>query len=81
MGTQGYGKMLKRIQILEDGRVPSKGGKKIVSKAFEQIQDGRFHVEKGSWNLARNKALQDRGVGYGKMEKVRQKEKYKWTRR
>ena len=24
MRTQGYGKMLKRIQVLEDGRVPAK---------------------------------------------------------
>ena len=24
MGTQGHGKMLKRIQVLEDGRVPAK---------------------------------------------------------
>ena len=24
MGTQGYAKMLKRIQVLEDGRVPAK---------------------------------------------------------
>ena len=24
MGTYGYGKMLKRIQVLEDGRVPAK---------------------------------------------------------
>ena len=49
MGTQGYGKMLKRIQVLEDGS-PSKGGKKLedwwtkeknhkkrVSEASEQV--------------------------------------------
>ena len=24
LGSQGYGKMLKRIQVLEDGRVPAK---------------------------------------------------------
>ena len=29
VGTQEYGKMLKRIQLLEDGRVPAKGGKKL----------------------------------------------------
>ena len=29
MGTQEHGKMLKRIQVLEDGRVPSNGGKRL----------------------------------------------------
>ena len=27
MGTQEYGNMVKRIQILEEGRVPAKGAK------------------------------------------------------
>ena len=29
MGTQGYDKILKRIQVLDDGRGSSKGGKKL----------------------------------------------------
>ena len=49
MGTQGYGKMLKRIQVLEDGGVPAKEArnwrketkeknhKKRESEASEQV--------------------------------------------
>ena len=50
MGIQGYGKMLMRIQVLEDGKGPSKGCKKLedrrtkeknyekrVSEASEQV--------------------------------------------
>ena len=50
MGTKEYGKMLKRIQVLEDGRVPAKEARswriegqkrritrKIVSEASKQV--------------------------------------------
>ena len=50
MGTQGYGQMLKRLQVLEDGGIPAKEArswriegqkeknhKKRVSEASEQI--------------------------------------------
>ena len=50
MGTQGYGQMLKRLQVLEDGGIPAKEArswriegqkekdrKKMVSEASEQI--------------------------------------------
>ena len=36
IGTQGYGKMLKRIQILEDGRVPAKEAKKLDDRRTKE---------------------------------------------
>ena len=67
--------MLKRIQILEDGRVPAKEvkdwmieGKKrrITRKEFQRLIND-FELEglialKGLWNLAREKRLQERGA-------------------
>ena len=40
VGTRELGKMLKRIQILEDGRVPAKDAKnlRIEGKKLEGIQ-------------------------------------------
>ena len=35
MGTKEYGNMLKRIQVLEDGRVSAKRGKKL--EAAKQV--------------------------------------------
>ena len=55
MDTQGYGKMLKRIQILVEGRVPAKEAKnwriegerknyeKGVSEADKQFRDGMLN--------------------------------------
>ena len=56
MGTKESGNMLKRIQVLEDGRVPAKearswriegakekNNEKGVTEAFKQVLKGRFH--------------------------------------
>ena len=75
VSTKEHGKMLKRIQILEDGRVPAREAKKskvegqkrrITRKECQRLlnkfeMEG-FMAEKGLWNLAKNKALQDRGA-------------------
>ena len=74
-GTKGRDKMIKRIQILEDGRVPAKEAKdwkiegkkrRITRKEFERLIN-EFELEglmaqKGLWNLAREKRLQERGA-------------------
>ena len=65
MGTQGYGNMLKRIQVLEDGGVPAKeatnwrieGQKRRVTRKEYQRLLNKFEMEglmaqKGLWNLA-----------------------------
>ena len=53
VGTKEHGKMLQRIQILEQER------KRRLSNEFEM---GGFMAQKGLWNLARDKMLQDRGA-------------------
>ena len=54
MGTKEYGKMSKRIQVLEDGRVPAKKAKKFEMEGFM--------AHKELWNLAREEVMRDRGV-------------------
>ena len=67
--------MLKRIQILEDGRVPAKEAKywkiegqkrRITRKEYQRLLN-KFEMEgfmarNGLWKLSKNKALQDRGA-------------------
>ena len=56
MGTQGYVKMLKRIQILEDGRVPAKearnwrieGQKRIITRREYQTLLNKFEMAEKS---------------------------------
>ena len=76
MGTQEYGKMLKRIQVLEDGRVPAKEARnwriegrkrRITRKEYQRLLLEKFEMEgfmaqKGLWNLAREKILRERGA-------------------
>ena len=69
MSTQGHGKMLKRIQFLEDGRIPAKeaknwrieGKKRRITRREYQRLVNKFEMEgfmvpKGLWNLAREKS-------------------------
>ena len=75
VGTKEYGKMLKRIQILEDGRVPTKEARnwkiegqntKIVRKEYKILligfRDGRIHGANRSMESRKRKMLQDRGA-------------------
>ena len=68
MGSQGYGKMLKRSEVLEDGRVLAKDARhlrirgqkrRITRKEYQRLLNN-FEVEgfdaKGLWNLAREKS-------------------------
>ena len=69
-GTKEYGKMIKRIQVLEDGKVPAKEARnwKIEGQKEESRQrlvskfkmEG-FMAQKGLWKFARENVLQDRG--------------------
>ena len=68
MGTKEFGKMLRIIQTLEDGRVPAKEAtnriiegkkKRITRKAYKRLLNN-FEMEgltaqKGLWNLAKEK--------------------------
>ena len=74
MGTQEYGKMLTRIQVLEVGRVPAteaknwiiEGQKRRITRKEHQRLLNKFEMEgfmaqKGLWNLVREKVLRERG--------------------
>ena len=65
----------KRIQILGDGRVPAKDAKtgtfmdkkrRITRKEYRRLwnefETGAFMAQKGLWNVAREKMVQDRGA-------------------
>ena len=67
-GTQGHGKMLKIIPILEDGRIPAKEAnnwriegqkRRITRKEYQRLMNKfemeGFMAQKGLWNLAREK--------------------------
>ena len=70
-----HGNMIKRIQTLEDGRIPANEAKdwkmegkkrRITRKVFQRLIH-EFELEglmtqKGLWNLAREKRLQERGA-------------------
>ena len=74
IGTQEYGKMLTRIQVLEVGRVPAKEAKswiiegqkrRITRKEYHRLVNKfemkGFMAQKGSWNLVREKVLRETG--------------------
>ena len=74
MGTKEFGKMLKRIQVLKDGRVPAKEGKelenrwkktRITRKEYKKPAN-KFEMEglmaqKSLWNSAKEKIMNERG--------------------
>ena len=74
MDTQEDGKMLKRIQVLEDGRVPAKearncrieGEKRRITRKEYQRLLNKFEMEgfmaqRSLWNLAKEHILRERG--------------------
>ena len=74
MGTKEFGKMVKRIQFLEEGRVPAKetknwrieGAKKRITRKEYQGLLNNFEMkglmaQKGLWNLAKEKIMKERG--------------------
>ena len=75
MGIQEYGKMLKGIQVLEDGRVLAKEAgswrvegqkrrmtRKEYQRPLNKFEMEGFMVQQGLWNLAREETLGDRGA-------------------
>ena len=76
VGTKEYGKMLKRIQVLKDGRVPVnesrnwkiEGKQRRITRIEYQRLSNKFEMEgfvaqkKKLWNLAWEKVLQERGA-------------------
>ena len=75
MGTKEIGKMMNRIQTLEEGRVPAKeaknwtieGEKKTITrKEYERLlnnfeMEGFLMAHQGLWNLAKEKIMKERG--------------------
>ena len=72
--TKEFGKMMKRIQILEEGRVPAKeaknwrteGAKKRITRKEYKRLVNNFEMEglmaqKGLWNLAKETTMKERG--------------------
>ena len=75
MDTRGYGKMLKRIVKLEEGRVPDRNAKgwniegentRFTRKECERLREEfdirGFMAQKGWWNIATKRMLDDRGA-------------------
>ena len=74
MGTKEHGKIIKRIQTLEDGRVPAKEAKdwrikgqmkRITRKEYQRLvntfeMEG-FMAQTGLWNLVKEHILWERG--------------------
>ena len=72
---KNFGKMMKRIQTFEEGRVPAKeaknwrieGEKKIlVRKEYQRLlinfeKEGFMDKKKGLWNLAKDNIMKERG--------------------
>ena len=74
MGTKAFCKMMKRIHILEEGRVPVKeaknwrieGGKKRITRKEYKKLPNNFEMEglmaqQGLWNVAKEKIFKERG--------------------
>ena len=70
MGTKELGKIMKRIQTLEEGRVPANEAKnwitegekkRITRKGFQRLLKN-FEMEglMGLWNLANEKIMKER---------------------
>ena len=70
MGTQEYGRMLKRIQVVEDGRVQAKDArscriegqkKRTTRKEYQRLLNkfevASFLAQIGLWNLVREKGV------------------------
>ena len=80
MGTQWYAKMLKRIQVLQDGNMPAKearscrieGQKRKITcieyqRLLNKFEMEGFMAQNGLWNLAREKSPEGkRGVAKGR---------------
>ena len=75
VGTKEHGKMLKRIRVLEDGRVPAKEvenwrieakkrriSRKEYRRLFNEFELEGLVAQKGLWNLAKEERLQYRGA-------------------
>ena len=75
VGTKEHCKMLKRMQVLEDGRVPAKEARnwkiegqkrRITRKEYRRLSNefemGGFMAHKSLWNLARENAAGQRCV-------------------
>ena len=74
LATKDFGKLVKRIQILEEGRVPAKeahnwrieGEKKRTTRKEYRRLLNNFEMEglmaqKGLWKLAKEKTIKERG--------------------
>ena len=75
MGTKEFGKMMKRIHIPEEGRVPAKEAKncriegekkRITRKEYKMLLNNfemeGFMAQNGLWNLASEKIMKETGA-------------------
>ena len=72
MGTKEFGKMMKRIQILEEARVPSQRGKELENRKRKEkncekrkrpiniFEMDCLMAQKGLWNLEKEKIMKGR---------------------
>ena len=83
VGTKEHGKMLKRIQILEGGRVPAKEAKnwriegekrriarKECRRLLNEYESEGSMAQKGPWNLAREKIVMSSGSTVRCMKRI-----------
>ena len=74
MGTKEFSKMMRRIHILEEGRIPAKeaknrkmdGEKKRITRKeckrlFNNFEMDGFLAQQGLWNLVKGKIMKERG--------------------
>ena len=79
VGTKEHGKMLRRIQVLEEGWVPAKeaknwkieGQKRRITRKehrslWNEFKTEGFMAQRGLWNVARKKMLRGRGASHGR---------------
>ena len=68
VGTKEHGKMFKRFQVLEDGRIPARrarnwkieGQMKMITRKenrrlWNEFEMGGFMAQTGPWNVARER--------------------------
>ena len=73
--TKQYGKMIKRILILEEERVCAKNARgwniekqkrRVTDKEYKRVRGefevGGFMTQQGLWNIIEKRMLEDRGV-------------------
>ena len=64
VGTKVYGKMMKRMQVLEEGRILAKEARNW----WNELETGGFMAQKGLWNVAKEKCWKTEVLNQKKTE-------------